>query len=122
MVDFSKAFDSISFSYINKVLKFYNFSQEPITWVNILLYNFESVTCVNGNPSNRIKLGRGCRQGTPIAGYLFILAIEVLMLIIATYNNLHPWRSLKDRKHILDVLTKDLTKVLTKVLDPEILL
>ena len=109
MVDFSKAFDSISFSFLNKTLKFYNFSPEIITWINILLYNFESVTCVNGNPSERIRLGRGCRQGDPIAGYLFILAIEILMLRIATDKNLSPWKSLEGRKHILDGYADDLS-------------
>ena len=91
------------------MLTYYNFSPEIITWINILLYNFESVTCVNGNPSERIRLSRGCRQGDPIAGYLFILAIEVLMLRIATDQNLSPWKSLKGRKHILDGYADDLS-------------
>ena len=37
---------------------------------------FQAVAIVNGNISRRINVDRGCQQGNPIAGYLFILAIE----------------------------------------------
>ena len=80
LVDFSKAFDSISFEYINQVLEKFGFNQQTIGWINILLYNFESIAMVNGvppPPPRRINLGRGCRQGDPIAGYLFIICVGV---------------------------------------------
>ena len=50
LVDFSKAFDSISFEYINQVLEKFGFNQQTIGWINILLYNFESIAMVNGVP------------------------------------------------------------------------
>ena len=72
LVDFSEAFDSISFSFIEKTLQSNGFSEEIIGWINILLLDFESVTCLNGTSSTRISLERGCRQGDPIAGYMCI--------------------------------------------------
>ena len=45
LVDFEKAFDSISFNYIEKCLKFFNFSNNLIKWVNLLLLDFGEVLC-----------------------------------------------------------------------------
>ena len=39
-VDFSKAFDSIAFSYIEAVLKFFQFTNKMIAWIKILLKDF----------------------------------------------------------------------------------
>ena len=39
--------------------------------------NFQAVTVVNGNISAPFEIKRGCCQGDPISGYLFILVIEI---------------------------------------------
>ena len=78
LIDFEKAYDSISFSYINKCLNFFNFGPEMIKWIEILLHNFSSAINHCGNISKQFSIGRGCRQGDPIASYLFILCIEIL--------------------------------------------
>ena len=80
LVDFSKAFDS--FDFILATLKKFGFRDKFMSWVKTLLENFNSHTVVNGHLSLRRILERGCRQRDPIAGYMFILAIEVLLLRI----------------------------------------
>ena len=77
-IDFEKAYDSVSFNFIIKCLKFLNFSNDLIRWVSILLNNFKGVVNHCGNISERFAIGRGCRQGDPIASYLFIICIEIL--------------------------------------------
>ena len=37
IIDFEKAFDSISWDFINKVLKFFNFGESIIKWVSVFL-------------------------------------------------------------------------------------
>ena len=39
-IDFRKAFDSIAFSFIKAVLKFFKFSNSLIDWIMILLEDF----------------------------------------------------------------------------------
>ena len=77
-VDFEKAYDCISFKFIKKCLKYLNFGSDLIKWVEILLHNFQAVVNHCGNVSSRFNIARGCRQGDPIASYLFIICIEIL--------------------------------------------
>ena len=39
LIDFEKAFDSVSWSFINKVLKFFNFTPSIIKWITVLNKN-----------------------------------------------------------------------------------
>ena len=52
LIDFEKAYDSISFSFIQKCLRFFNFGETLISWVNLLLNNFSCVVSLCGNISN----------------------------------------------------------------------
>ena len=76
LIDFKKAFDSISFKFIESTLNYFGFGNNYKKWINILLNNFKA--CINhaGNISSLFNILRGCRQGDPIAAALFILSIE----------------------------------------------
>ena len=78
LIDLEKAYDSISFKFINQALAFLNFGTDMIKWINILLNNFKAVINHVGNISESFLIKRGCRQGDPIACYLFIICIEFL--------------------------------------------
>ena len=88
LIDFEKAFDSIEWSYIRKVLHKYNFGEDFIKWFNIVYKNSQSCVINNGIYSQFFKLDRGCRQGDPWSPYLFILAIEPLSLCIKYDQNI----------------------------------
>ena len=51
-----------------------------IKWVDILLHKFSAVINHCGNISQKFSIGRGARQGDPMASYIFIICIKVLAL------------------------------------------
>ena len=101
-IDFSKAFDSNSFEFIQNIWKLFIFNNSTITWILTLLNRFASVFMINGFPTPRINVDRGCRQGDPIAGYLFILCVEILLLKISSLENITPCTSNSCTKKIID--------------------
>ena len=78
LLDFEKAFDTISWSFIFKSLSLFNFGSDFIRWIKIIYNNTESTVINNGHTAGFFKLHRGIRQGCPVSPYLFIIAVEVM--------------------------------------------
>ena len=81
-MDVEKAFDSLDHKFLISVLEKFGFGQNFISWVEIILKNQESCVINGGTTTKYFKLNRGARQGDPISVYLFILALEILFLLI----------------------------------------
>ena len=90
-IDFEKAFDSVSFSFMEKVIETAGFPKIMQTWVKILLKGFKSHINHAGNLLRLIDLGRGARQGDPIASILFVLSIEILLIAIRNNPKIEPY-------------------------------
>ena len=63
LIDFEKAFDSVSWSFVNKTLKFFGFGEDICRWFNVLYNDASSCLTVNGRLSPWFPVERGCRQG-----------------------------------------------------------
>ena len=87
-VDFKKAFDSIEWDYLAKVLNVFNFKEDFKRWVRILYADISSCVINDGFASPFFKLNRGVRQGCPLSGLLFVFGIDLLNLAILANHNI----------------------------------
>ena len=69
---------------------------------------FNAVTVINGNISTPFEIQRGCRQGDPISGYLFILAIKILALLLKD-SKIKAYKTKNGVEHLFDINAHDLT-------------
>ncbi|KAJ4817271.1 RNA-directed DNA polymerase (reverse transcriptase)-related family protein [Rhynchospora pubera] len=86
-IDFSKAFDTVDWSFLNTVLHQRNFPVKFIEWINLLLSTSVSSVLVNGCKTPPFKHKRGVRQGDPISPFLFLLAADVLARMLEGASN-----------------------------------
>jgi hypothetical protein len=81
-VDFSKAFDSIEHEAIRKILGFFNFGQWMINMVMTLLKDRKARVIMGDGYSTDIDIRRGSPQGDRASPFIFIIAIEILLIKI----------------------------------------
>ena len=113
LCDFEKVFISVSLKLILTTLDIFNFGENFKIWITILLgmeegKNFSAVTVTNGSISTPFKIQQGGCQGDPISGYLFILAIEILTLLLKN-SKIRPYTTKHGIKHLFAIYADDLT-------------
>lgn len=81
-LDQEKAFDRVDHGYLFSVLSVFGFGENFISGVKLLYTGASCMVKVGGGLSRPIPVGRGIRQGCPLSGQLYTLAIEPLMNIL----------------------------------------
>ncbi|GKU98552.1 hypothetical protein SLEP1_g11544 [Rubroshorea leprosula] len=77
-IDFEKAFDKVSWSFLDHMMQKMGFCVKWRLWIQECLRSSLVSILVNGSPSRQFKVSRGLRQGDPLSPLLFLIVAEGL--------------------------------------------
>ena len=117
-MDIEKAFDSLNHNFIISTLEKYGFGKNFILWVKILLRDQESCVINGGTTTKYFSLGTGARQGDPISAFLFVLALEVLFILIKSKSEIEGM-TIFDYNYLYSAYADDTTFFLKDIISLE---
>ncbi|GKD62059.1 RNA-directed DNA polymerase, eukaryota, reverse transcriptase zinc-binding domain protein, partial [Tanacetum coccineum] len=94
-IDFEKAFDSVSWKYLDFVLLNLVFGSKWCSWIRACLSSSRASVLVNDSHTSEFSIKCGLRQGDPLSPFLFILVIEGLYNALSTAVSLVLIRGVK---------------------------
>lgn len=77
-IDISKAFDTLNWNFLLKVLQSFGFNSTFCNWISSILHSAKMSVSINGTQKGYFSCNRGVRQGDPLSPILFCLAEKVL--------------------------------------------
>lgn len=77
-IDITKAFDTVDWNFLLKVLDAFGFDPKLCKWVGVILHFAKLSIFVNGKAAGYFSCRRGVRNGDPLSPLLFCIAEEVL--------------------------------------------
>ena len=68
-LDFHKAYDTVRWDFLDKVLEMMGFGEKWRRWIGVCVSTASMSILINGSPSLPFKLKRGLRQGDPLSPF-----------------------------------------------------
>ena len=81
-LDIEKAFDSVNWNFLNRLLRAYGFPEQYVQWIKIMQTGKELRIFNNGHSSSPVQVANGLAQGCSLSPLLFIICIEALARVI----------------------------------------
>jgi hypothetical protein len=101
-LDFEKAFDTIEHGTILAILEKLGFPSRWLQWTQEILNSGSSAILLNGVLGKFFQCRRGVRQGNPLSPLLFVLAAELLQLVLNKASNIGLLQRPLDLLHTSD--------------------
>ncbi|CAM2111496.1 unnamed protein product [Caretta caretta] len=77
-----KAFDRVDHGYLLNTLQAFGFGPQFVGFLRVLYASAECLVKVNWTLTEPVSFGRGVRQGCPLSGQLYALAIEPFLCLL----------------------------------------
>ncbi|XP_062021276.1 uncharacterized protein LOC133737799 [Rosa rugosa] len=94
-VDLSKAYDRLSWSFIESVLHEACFPPSLVKLIMSCISSTSFQICFNGELTDSFQAHRGIRQGDPLSPYIFVLCMEKLAHLIQSAVDIGAWKAVR---------------------------
>ena len=116
LIDFQKAFDSVSWKFFYTALGLFGFKENFCKWIKVLNTDVKATVLQCGVLSEFFSIERGCRQGDPISPYLFIICSQIMFLLIMNEKKIKGL-SINGIEHRITQFADDTTLILDGSID-----
>jgi hypothetical protein len=99
-IDISKAFDTLNWGFLLKVLKAFSFCEKFCSWIDTILKSAKLSISINGKLNGFFSCKRGVRQGDPLSHLLFCIAEDVLSRGISKLVESRKLELIKGTRHM----------------------
>jgi hypothetical protein len=100
-IDITKAFDTLDWNFLLKVLRNFGFNDVFCGWIKTILHSAYHSVIVNGKSYGYFNCSRGVRQGDPLSPLLFCLAEDVLSRAITFLVNQEHLKQIKGTRNVM---------------------